>query len=141
MNKITINGAALELDLLDADVMDRYQKALDETVSAIQDIQTEAGADMPGLQVADAMREQCRLVQDFTDKVFGAGTAQKCFPRPGHLGDHLEAFTKICSLADAAVGQAKDIANRYSGERLMNRQQRRLQEQGARMNPAALSAR
>lgn len=127
MNKISINNIELELDLLDADAMETYQTSLAETMEALQDAQNNTSAENQGTQVANVMRLQCRLTEKFIDKIFGEGTAEKCFPRPNHLGDHLDAFTKICSQANQAVEEAKNIANKYSGARL-NREQKRLQD-------------
>lgn len=133
MSKIVINNVELELDLLDADAMETYQKALSDTTTALQDAQNNIQAENQGLQVAGVMRLQCQLTEKFIDQVFGEGTAKKCFPRPSHLGDHLEAFTKVCDQANQAIQQAKTITNKYSGERL-NREQRRQQNKNQGKN-------
>lgn len=133
MSKIVINNVALELDLLDADAMETYQQSLSDTMTALQDAQNNIQAENQGLQVAAVMRLQCQLTEKFIDQIFGEGTAKRCFPRPNHLGDHLEAFTKVCDQANQAVQQAKTITNKYSGERL-NREQRRNQNKNQNKN-------
>lgn len=124
MSRISINGVDLELDLLDADKMEKYQEALNDVTTALQEA-AQPQEQGQGLHVAESMRLQCQLTEKFIDQIFGNGTAEKCFPRKNHLGDHLEAFTLICNQANIAVQQAKSTMNKYSGQRLQNRQQRR----------------
>lgn len=137
MSKIVINNVELELDLLDADAMETYQNSLSATIEALE--KAKGGASVNGQnldalkQVAATMRLQCQLTETFIDQIFGEGTAKKCFPRPNHLGDHLEAFTLVCNQANQAVQQAKEITNKYSGERL-NREQRRQQNKNQGKN-------
>ena len=40
MSKIVINNVTLELDLLDADAMETYQKSLSDTMTALQEAQS-----------------------------------------------------------------------------------------------------
>lgn len=127
MSKVNINGTELELDLLDADAMEKYQTALNETTAALNEAATKYEG-QEGLHVAESMRLQCQLTEAFIDKIFGEGTAKKCFKNPNHLGEHLKAFTEVCNHANLAVKQTKDIIGKYSGERLQNRQQRRAQQ-------------
>lgn len=133
MSKVSINGVELELDLLDADAMEKYQNALNDTTAAIQEAAVKYEG-QEGLHVAESMKLQCQLVETFVDKIFGEGTAKKCFPKPNHLGDHLKAFTEICNQANVAVKQTKDMLGKYSGERLQNRQQRRAQQRNKNRN-------
>ena len=133
MSKIVINNVTLELDLLDADAMETYQKSLSDTMTALQEAQSNIQGENQNLQVASVMRLQCQLTEKFVDQIFGEGTAKRCFPKPNLLGDHLEAFTKICDQANQAVQQAKSITNKYSGERL-NREQRRNQNKNKNRN-------
>lgn len=133
MSKIVINNVTLELDLLDADAMETYQKSLNDTMAALQEAQSNIQGENQNLQVASVMRLQCQLTEKFVDQIFGEGTAKRCFPRSNHLGDHLEAFTKICDQANQAVQQAKSITNKYSGERL-NCEQRRSQNKNKNRN-------
>lgn len=136
MSKIVINNVTLELDLLDADAMETYQQALSETMTALQEAQSNIQTENQALQVAGVMRLQCQLTEKFIDQIFGEGTAKRCFPKPNHLGDHLEAFTKVCDQANQAVQQAKTITNKYSGERL-NREHRRGQGKNRNNHNAA----
>lgn len=124
MSTITINGLELSIDLLDADTMERYQNALNKTISEIKHISSSlpSGAE---LHIAESMKRQCRIIEKFVDEIFGDGASDRCFHGNNHLGEHLEAFTEICNQASLAVNQTKSIINKYSGERVMNRQQRR----------------
>jgi len=137
MSKIMINNVTLELDLLDADAMEIYQKSLNNTMTALQEAQSNNQGENQNSQIASVMRLQCQLTEKFVDHIFGEGTAKRCFPRPNHLGDHLAAFTMICDQANQAVQEAKSITNKYSGARL-NREQKRAQDKRNNKNKSGV---
>ena len=65
MSKIVINNVTLELDLLDADAMETYQKSLSDTMTALQEAQSNIQGENQNLQVASVMRLQCQLTEKF----------------------------------------------------------------------------
>ena len=69
MSKIMINNVALELDLLDADAMETYQKSLSDTMTALQEAQSNIQGENQNLQVASVMRLPKNLSIRFSAKV------------------------------------------------------------------------
>lgn len=136
MGKIIINGVDLEIDLLDADEMEKYQESLRNATAAIQKMQDDMNSETQAQKIPELMRAQCRITENFIDEIFGEGISKKCFPRPNHLGDHLNAFTDLCYQAKEASVEAKNITNKYSQERIMNREQSRNQKKRKKNNPA-----
>lgn len=122
MSIITINGTDLELDLLDADIMEKYQNLNDEIVQRIQE-----PTQYEKISTADGMRKQCRYVDEFFDRLFGAGTAGRLFGGGNNLGVRMDAFAKVAAASEGLHGELDAISNKYGVGRLQNREQRRFQ--------------
>lgn len=118
MSIININGTDLELDLLDADVMERYERLNRDIVVKIQE-----PTQYEGLSAADGMRLQCRYVDGFFDDLFGPGTAEKVFGGGSNLGVRLDAFAQVASESEGIRGQLTSITDKYGIGRVQNRGQ------------------
>ena len=123
MSKITINGTELELNLLDADVLDKYTELNREITQKIQE-----PTQYQGITVADGLRKQCRYIEEFFDKLFGAGTAEKLFGGGNDLGIRMEAFGQVSAASRDARKELSAITDKYGVNRIQNREQRRQQE-------------
>lgn len=120
MSIITINDVELELDLLDADVMEKYETLNNWIIEKVNE-----PTQYDGLSTAEGMRLQCRRVDEFFDKLFGAGTAEKLFHGSNNLGDRLEAFGEVSRASDDMGENIVKITEKYGAGRLQNREQRR----------------
>lgn len=127
MAVVRIKGKEFELDLLDADVMEKYEALNAEVLEKVGD-----GSRYKNLSTADAMREQIRLIDEFIDGLFGAGTAKDCFGGSNHLGDRMDAFGQISEASNSMQKDVNRITERYGVGRLQNREQRRNQQFNAR---------
>ena len=116
--KINVNGVEFELNLLDADVVEKYEHLNKEITRKIQDTKA-----YEGKTTAEGMRYQCRCVEEYFDKLFGNGTSAKIFPKNNDLGIRMDAYGYVASLT--ADKQITDITNKYSSQRTQNRAQRR----------------
>ncbi|GBU06585.1 hypothetical protein EDD74_1223 [Faecalimonas umbilicata] len=120
MSKMEFNGVELELDLLDADVMEEYDKNINKIVDDVKE-----PTQYEGKSVADQMRIQCGHVKRFFDTTFGEGTAEKLFGEKNNLGDCLEAFGIASDLAKKENEKTREIMNKYTPDRVQNRAERR----------------
>lgn len=120
VSKVTINGIELELNLLDADVIEKYEKLNDEIVKKIQDPKA-----YEGKSTAESMRYQCRCVEQFFNDLFGEGTSERVFPKNNDLGNRLEAFGETAKLAKSAGTELNTIIDKYAPGRVQNRAERR----------------
>lgn len=126
MEKVNINGVDFELNMLDADTIERFENLTTETVNEIKD-----QSNYEGLSNADSMRFQCRTIERFFDDLFGAGTSGKVFPvSPGKqqnndLGSHIEAFGIAMQLSKESKERVRQLTTKYGPERTMNREERR----------------
>lgn len=73
MSKIVVNNVELTLNLLDADEMEKYETEMQAVSTTIKD-----NAQYAGLSVPQAMRKQCRIIEAFFDKLFGAAPLKNC---------------------------------------------------------------
>ena len=124
MSKATINGVDLELDLMDADVVEKFEDLNKEIKKKIQDPQA-----YDGLSTADGMRYQCRCVDEYFDALFGIGTAEKVFHKNNNLGIRMEGFAQVTALSGEAKTFMDDLATKYGAGRVQNRQQRRAEQE------------
>lgn len=127
MSAITINGIDLELDLLDADVLEKYEKLNQEIVAKIQE-----PTQYDGISTAEGMRKQCRYVDEFFDNLFGAGTAQRVFGGGNNLGVRMDAFAQVSAASKNIKGELTAISDKYGVGRIQNREQRRQQQKNGK---------
>ena len=129
MGVININGIDLELDLMDADVMEKFESLCTEIANKIQE-----PTQYDGLSSAEGMRKQCKYVDRFFDDLFGEGTAKAVFGGECRLDDHLEAFALVTSQRKVLDEQLQSISNKYGVNRLQNREQRRAKQKRNKFN-------
>lgn len=124
MSKVIVNNVELELNLLDADVMEKFENTIDEIKTKIED-----PTNYEGKSNADGMRFQCRCIEEFMDKLFGDGMANRLFPKNNDLGIRLEAFGKVTSMSADARQQTDAIKEKYATRQpAKNRAQRRFEQ-------------
>lgn len=117
MDKININDVELELDLMDADTMGVYEQLMDEVMEKVRDKDQ-----YKGKSSADALKLQCRAVDDFFDKMFGAGTADKIFVgAKNNLYAHLKAFAAIAQEGIKAKEKIDSLARPFTPNRAQRR--------------------
>ena len=122
MKKITINGVELELDLLDADEMDRFERLNQECMDKVQQPNQ-----YEGLTTSAAMKLQCKYIREFFDKFFGDGTAARIFGESNHLGKHFDAYTEIAAATRSLRSEMDEIGKKYNIDRLSDRAANRSQ--------------
>lgn len=130
MAVIEVNGVELELDMLDADVVERYENLNKDLVEKIQE-----PTQYDGLSTAEGMRLQCRMINTFFDKLFGDGTAKRIFGEGYRLDDRLDAFGKVSQMTADIDKHVSAIKNKYGIDRVEereNRKQRRQKEKHSR---------
>lgn len=128
---MNIFGTELEYDFFDADQLEVYERENQKVADTIKE-----PTQYEGKSTADAIRIQCRIVDDFFNAVFGAGTAQKIFKGKSNIRDHMEAFGIVAASAMDARGELDAIEDKYSPNRAERRQieqkNRAAQKKGSR---------
>lgn len=129
MSKLNINGVDLELDLLDADVVEKFEKLNSQIVEDIKNPNNYAGK-----STADSMRFQCRLIDNYFNELFGAGTSEKVFGTNNKLDIRIDAFGQVSTESDQARKFMDSAVEKYNPGRVQNRQQRRQEFKKKRKN-------
>lgn len=114
-----INSLSLELDLEDADCMERYENAFEEMSKEEKQIPKDGKASV-------RIRAYCRLFRNLYDRLFGEGTSEKLFKG---IPENTDAYDEIYyALLDFVAAQSADAMakrNEKLSKYRPNRQQRR----------------
>ena len=110
-----IRNIEVDFNFLDADDVERFEN---EAERVRQECEIKRKKEMPYSQV---IREECRIINNFFDNVFGEGIAEKIFGNKNNLEDHIKAFEDIVK---QKVEQQKGLESTF--ERYQpNREERR----------------
>lgn len=120
---MNVLGVELEYDFFDADQLEIYERENKKVAEDIGDMEQ-----YEGKSTADAIRIQCRIVDNFFDAVFGEGTAKKLFHGKANILEHMDAFGTVVQGAGNARAEFEAIEDKYTP----NRAERRQEEKDAR---------
>lgn len=123
---MNVLGVELEYDFFDADQLEVYETANKKVVDRIKE-----PTQYDGKSTSEALKIQCRIVNEFFDEVFREGTSEKVFGGKNNIKDHMEAFAIVASEAGNAIGELDRISDKYSLNRTERRQAERNQQKQA----------
>lgn len=110
-----IRNVEVDFNFLDADDIERFER---EAEKVRQECEIKGKEKMSYSQV---IREECRIINNFFDNVFGEGVSEKLFGNKSNLEDHIKAFEDIVK---QKIEQQKGLESTF--ERYQpNREQRR----------------
>lgn len=112
-----IKDMELELDLLDADELEKVDAAL-------QAVEGDAQQD-PALSQADNMRKQVGAVRKAFDTIFGEGTGLRVMGEKNHLGVALTAFAQLTDAVHTQRAEFERSISSIKAKYSPNRAQRR----------------
>lgn len=114
-----INGMSLELDLEDADCMERYENAFEKMSEEEKQIPKDG-------KYSAIIRAYCRLYRNMYDRIFGEGTSEKLFKG---IPENTDSYNKVyCEFLDFVTAQRTTTAKKRAeilSKYRPNRQQRR----------------
>ncbi|MCD8208333.1 MAG: hypothetical protein LUD72_10385 [Bacteroidales bacterium] len=124
MDKLVINGVELELNLMRASVMDKWEAAAAEVERKVKEV-----PEAEDISAGEKIRRQCAIIGDFFDDVFGDGTATSIFQHDDDLTERMEAYATTMTYGSrSAVNRTREIVSKYDPNRIQNRSQRRNQQ-------------
>lgn len=106
-----INGVELEFDILDAEMLERYENALKK--------QKEERKDTEGLSAVEVIRTQCDQIYTFFDDIFGRGMGEQIFSGKKNLRLCLEAVEALNQEINVQNESYTEKFSKYDPERLM----------------------
>ena len=110
-----IRNIEVDFDFLDADNMEKFE----QEAKIVQE--KNARNEIANMSMSQAIREECQIIDDFFDKVFGPGISFKMFQGKYNLGEHIKAFEDIVKEKIEKQQDLQNTFNRYQP----NREQRR----------------
>jgi hypothetical protein len=111
---MTINNVEFEVDFTDADLIERIDVKSKEIYQKAEELEK----NKDNLSPAEGIRQECKMVKEFLDYVFGEGTSQKLFGDKNSLKECLKAFEDIINERNRQLENFKEVVNKYSPERL-----------------------
>lgn len=109
-----VNNVELEdLDILDADVAEKYEKSLDK-FGCISD-------KLEGMRVSESIRTQCGAIFEVFNTLFGEGTDKKVFGDRVNLLTCLKAFEELVLQINEQKKELEKFTNKYSSNRAAKR--------------------
>lgn len=111
---ITINNVDLEIDMLDANEAEKFDKVMDNTKNSITKAKGVAGS--------KGIRILCEVVFNAFDDIFGEGTHKKIFGEKVNALSCLKAFQELVDGVQIQSDEAvKSLDIKYSANRAKRR--------------------
>lgn len=109
-----LNGVELNIDFTDADFIEKIEEGRLKVDKEIEELQKNKN----DLSPAEGIRQECKIVKDFIDYVFGDGTSEKIFGNKNSLKMCVEIFEDIFNERDKQLNSLNQKVSLYSPERL-----------------------
>lgn len=109
---MTINDKTFDVDFTDADLIEKIEIGSKRVFDETERIKNE------DFSVAEGIRQECKIIKDFLDYVFGEGTSKELFGNKDSLNLCLKAFEDIINEKERQVKSINDFVSRYSPDRV-----------------------
>lgn len=110
-----IRGIEVDFNFLDADNAERFEKEAEKVVKECEIKEKQQ------MSYSQTIREECMIIDNFFDNVFGTGISKKMFNGKYNLEEHLKAFEDIVKEKLEQQKGLQSTFDRYQP----NREQRR----------------
>ncbi len=105
---VTIRGIDFDVSFTDADVIERYEAAAIKMRNAVADKQR-----FRDLKTADALRKQCRIMEEFIDTTLDCDSENVLFGGKHDIMEHMKVCDEMNTRAAEAKKALADISNKY----------------------------
>ena len=104
---MNIKGIEIDFDFLDADNVEKFEKEAKKVIEKTEK------KEIVELSYAEALRQECEIVEVFIDNVFGQGISNKIFKGKHNLGEHIQVFQLIVDEKNKKQEELEKIMSRY----------------------------
>ena len=121
---VKINNVELKIDVMDADFSEKIETELEKVVSksSSSDDRLKQGK----VKRSQYLREQCKIVFDFFDNIWGKGTHEKIFGNRCNLKECLSVFEEfVNAYKEEDKKEAQELTTKYSSNRAQRRNNNR----------------
>lgn len=105
---VTIKGIDFDVSFTDADVIERYENAALKMRNAVAD-----KTKFRSMSTANALREQCRIMEEFIDTTLECDSLNVLFGGKSDLLEHIKVCDEMNTRAAEAKKALADISNKY----------------------------
>ncbi len=109
---MTINGKQFDIDFTDADLIEKIEIGSKEVYEKTKELKGKE------YQLAEGIRQECKIIKEFLDYVFGEGVSQELFGNKDSLHLCLKAFEDIINEKEKQVKSINDLVSKYSPDRV-----------------------
>lgn len=107
-----INGISQDIDFTDADLLERIEEGSKKVFDETENLKK------IDLKIAEGIRQECRILKDFIDYVFGEGKSKEWFGEKDSLNLILQTFVDIINEREKQMNSINELASKYSPERV-----------------------
>lgn len=111
----------VDFSFTDADDLERLENAAKKVKEKSEASKKEE------IDLSEAIRRECNIIDDFFDETFGEGIAKKIFKGKKDLQEHMELFTDIMNAKIETTKATQDLYDtlEYKAKYMPNRETRR----------------
>ncbi len=120
-----IKGVQFDVDILDADVMERLEDAAEKIQKRVAEEKTKKHK-----RNSEFIRVFNGLTEDFIDEVLGEGSSEMIFHGSQNMMEHMEAYNGIFEAKKAAENEVAEFTETFNNTYSPNRAARRATAKG-----------
>lgn len=102
-----------QIDFTDADLLERLEQGRLDILEKVKKLEEENSIDP-----VEGIRQECKLLRDFLDYVFGEGTSDKNIKNKNSLKECLKVYEDVFKEKERQLDNLIEITNKYSPERI-----------------------
>lgn len=121
----TIRGVDFDIDILDADVMERLEDAAEKIQKRVAEEKAKKYK-----KNSEFIRVFNSLTENFIDEVLGEGSSELIFGGSQNMMEHMEAYNGIFAAKDEAMNSVTEFTETFQNTYSPNRAQRRAAAKG-----------
>ena len=121
----TIRGVDFDIDILDADVMERLEDAAEKIQKRVAEEKAKKYK-----KNSEFIRVFNGLTEKFSDEVLGEGSSELIFGGSQNMMEHMEAYNGIFAAKEEAMSAVTEFTETFQNTYSPNRAQRRAAAKG-----------
>jgi hypothetical protein len=101
-----------EFDFTDADLLEKIEQGKNDVLEKLKIVEDNTTNPVEGI------RQECKILRDFLDYVFGEGTSDENIKHKNSLRECIKVYEDVFKEKERQLNNLSEIANKYSPERV-----------------------
>ena len=102
-----------KFDFTDADLLERIEQGRLDVLEKVKKI-----VEDNTIKPVEGIRQECKLLRDFLDYVFGEGTSENNIKNKNSLRECIKVYEDVFKERDRQLNNLSEVMNKYSPERV-----------------------